>query len=66
MDLKQTLKNIKNEENEKSKKLKDSIEQDKIQKEENKDILNEIKKQNAQLKKERKKIIPGKRELYYI
>ena len=66
MDLKQTLKNIKNVENEKAKKLKESIEQDKIQKEENQAISNEIKTQNAQLKKETKKNIPGKRELHYI
>ena len=64
MDLKQTLKNIKNAENDKAKKFKKSIEQDKIQKKENQTILNEIKKQNAQLKKEPKKNIPGKRELY--
>lgn len=66
MDLKQIFKNIKNEEKEKSKKLKESIEQDKIQKEKNQDILNKIKIQNAQLKKETKKNIPGKRELFYL
>lgn len=66
MDLKQIFKNIKNEEKEKSKKLKESIEQDKIQKEKNQDILNKIKIQNAQLKKETKKNIPGKKELFYL
>ena len=66
MDLKQTFKNIKNVENEKVKKLKESIEKDKIQKEENQAILNEIKIQNSQLKKDTKKYIPGKRELHFI
>ena len=66
MDLKQRFKNIKNEEKEKSKKLKESIEQDKIQKKKNQDILNKIKIKNAQLKKETKKNISGKRELFYL
>ena len=66
MDLKQRFKNKKNEEKEKSKKLKESIEQDKIKNKKNQDILNKIKIKNAQLKKETKKNISGKRELFYL
>ena len=66
MDLKQTLKNIKNQEKEKTKNIKESIQKNKIQKEKNQVILNKKKNQNAQLKKEKEKKIPGKRELFYL
>ena len=66
MDLKQTLKNIKNTESGKVKKIKESIEKNKIEKKEKVIILNEIKNKNALLNKETKKKISGKRELHYF